>query len=449
MVLTRLIGEKNGMGKKKVIKAICFVLIFGLLNEGIRFISTDDTNSYTRVMMHELYSSTENIDILFLGASHCFKALDPRITDKFFEANTFNAGSSSQPADGSLALLKETIKDNQIKEVYIEVGYGMAGYEPDCFWDRTDLTGTYIISNYMKPSFNKFRYLLHASGPDYYGNSFFVARQNWENLLLPMKMLEILSKKSSKAYWGYSYPVNGTQKYSGKGYVEDSLEIPLGGMYSTEDYQKIEDSVWSADWQESIREIIEFCEKENISLTFFSASVPDFLLVASGDYDLWIDFMNSLVKGTSAKYYDFNLCKPEYLNLEDDCFKDDNHMNSKGAKIFSTFFSEFFTGKLAEEDIFYDTYREKIEKMEDKVFGLIVKDNKDAHSISIEPVTNAGITDIQYTAVQTSKKSKRRVSEHKAEESLVYEAGEVGEVELRVYLNGKETNHISVPYGGQ
>lgn len=434
---------------KRVIKAFCFVLIFSLLNQGICFITIDDTNSYTRVMLHELYTQNSNIDILFIGASHCYQSLNTDITDKIFGKNTFNAGSSGQPADGSLALLKETAKNNSIKEAYVEVGYIMPRYEPTRYSDRIDLVGTYLISDYMKPSFDKMQYLLHASGIESYANSFFPAKRNWKNLLLPSQVFEILRKKSTTGYKEFSYPSIEDRRYCGKGFVAVNKEIPIGGMYHIDDYQKIEDSVWSEDWQKSIREIIEFCEKENISLTFFSAPVPDFLLVASGQYDLYIEFMKSLIKGTSARYYDFNLCKSKYLMFTDDCFEDDNHLNSKGAKKFSTFFSEFFTGKLAEEDIFYDTYREKIEKMEDKVFGLIVKDNKDHHSISIEPVTNAAITDIQYTAAQTSGKSKRRVSEHKAGDCLAYEAGEVGEVELRVYLNGKETNHISVPYGGQ
>lgn len=70
-----------------------------------------------------------------------------------FEKNTFNAGSSSQQLDTSYALIKETARNNNIEQVYLELYYRMA--EESAYADRTTMTSTYIISDYMKPSFNK------------------------------------------------------------------------------------------------------------------------------------------------------------------------------------------------------------------------------------------------------------------------------------------------------
>ena len=59
------------MGKKILKSLIKIVLpfvgitvIFCAIWQGLRFLIVDDTESYTRVMMHELYQQ-ENIDILF------------------------------------------------------------------------------------------------------------------------------------------------------------------------------------------------------------------------------------------------------------------------------------------------------------------------------------------------------------------------------------------------
>lgn len=429
-----------------LLKTICFFIVFCIINQLLRFVVIDDTNSYTRVMLHELYSQDTNIDVLFLGGSHCYRTFDTRITDEYFNGNTFNAGSSNQSADGSLALLKEAVKQNKIKSVYVEVGYAMAQNAPNEYKDRTNLVGTYLISDYMRPSLNKYQFLLQASGPEYYANSFISVRRNWQALFFPGEMRRLLWKKLAEEYIDYAYPEHETERYCGKGFVADAQEIPLGGMFSTTEYQQFEDSEWSKDWQKSIKQIIKICEEENISLTFFSAPVPDFLLLASGDYDLYVQFMNSLVEGTSARYDDFNLCKTEYLSLQDNCFKDDNHLNVKGAEVFSEFFSEFYVGDLSGESIFYDSYQEKIEGLEDKVFGLIVKDDKEKHTVSLKPVTNAKETEIEYTVNYGEADS---LAKHKIEEGVVYRAGETGTMEYKVYFRGVETNHIFVTYGGE
>ena len=434
---------------KIAVKPICFILIFCLLNKLFSFLAVDDTDSFTRIMMHEFYHPDSNIDVLFLGASHCYRSLDTKITDELFQCNTFNAGSSSQSADGTYALLCEAVKNNKIGEVFVEVSFITPQYEAK-YQDRKQMTGTYIISDYMKPSYNKFQFLLHASSAGHYGNSFFPARRNWEQFFHPAGMASLLKKKLSKEYREFNYITTQNERYCGKGFVEDDTEIPIGGFYSMEEYQKIEDTTWSEDWQGSIQQVISLCEEKGIPLVFYSAPMPDFLLAASGDYDKYIQFMDSLLQGTSAKYYDFNLCKPQYLSLNESDFKDDNHLNTMGAKIFSRLFSEFFTGSLAGEDIFYHSWQEKKASQEDKIYGLIVKDNKEKNCVSISAVTNKeSVEGIAYTAERVGTSGRIFTERKDIQHPLPYKAGETGMVAIKVWLDGKETNHISVPYGAE
>ena len=60
----------------------------------------------------------------------------------------FNVGTSSQQIDGSLALLREVTKTNDVKQVYLEVYYEIS--QMPAFEDRTDMVSTYIISDYIK-----------------------------------------------------------------------------------------------------------------------------------------------------------------------------------------------------------------------------------------------------------------------------------------------------------
>lgn len=96
--------------------AIIFLGVVALCNKILTYILIDDTDSYTRLTLHELYNQEENIDILFLGTSHCYRLLDTSIADEIFDANTFNCGSSGQELDGSYALLIEAGKKHDLKK---------------------------------------------------------------------------------------------------------------------------------------------------------------------------------------------------------------------------------------------------------------------------------------------------------------------------------------------
>ena len=168
---------------KNALAVICFIALFVACGSFLRYILVDDSSSYTRVMMHEMYEQEENIDILFVGSSHCYRSLDPRITDEMFGANTFNVGTSSQQIDGSLALLREVAKTNDLDQVYLEVYYEIS--QMPAFEERTDMVSTYIVSDYMRPSFHKLGYLLNASSKEHYSNSFILARRNWDKMFEP------------------------------------------------------------------------------------------------------------------------------------------------------------------------------------------------------------------------------------------------------------------------
>lgn len=90
---------------KKIIKLMVSCLVFCILCIGIgkffRYLLSDDASSYTRVTFHEMYEQ-DNIDILFVGSSLCYKGFIPEIFDEKLGLNTFNAGTSGQHLDPKL-----------------------------------------------------------------------------------------------------------------------------------------------------------------------------------------------------------------------------------------------------------------------------------------------------------------------------------------------------------
>lgn len=368
--------------KKVVIglKIIVFVMLFLLCGKIFRFILVDDTKSYTRIMMHELYNPEENIDVLFVGSSHCYFSFVPTIMDEIFGKNTFNAGSSSQGLDASYELIREANKDNDLEQVYLELYHrmGTSGENKD----RTLMMGTNIISDYMKPSLRKWAFLLRASSKEHYVNSFIVARRDWEKLFEPEYIKELVKKKLSDDYQNYEYASvsNEGAAYQGKGYVTNNGVAPE--YYYFQCWPIYADGV-AKDWQKSLMQIIEYCEKEEIELTLVSAPMPNFALAGMGNYDTYPEKVNELIEGTGVKYYDFNFCKEEYIPNTSSIFRDSDHLNTEGAELFSTVFAKFFTGQISEEKLFYDSYNEKLAHLEPMVLGLGHQDRASAYSEEI------------------------------------------------------------------
>ena len=366
------------MMRKKIkltVASLMFCTIFIGCGKFFRYILIDDTTSYTRIMFHEMYEQ-ENIDILFVGSSHCYRSINPKIMDEEIGVNTFNAGTSSQLLDGSYMVIKEAAKYNEIDHIYLELYYNVAlsGYK-----DRTRLTQTYIISDYLKPSFDKIWYLLNASSKDHYVNSFILARRDWSKFFEEEYIRNLIIKKNTDDYKNYEYTyVTWDQEwYDGKGFVANKEIVENWNYFSRTGYSKINFSNAKEDWFNILENIIAFCDKKGISLTLISAPMSNYVLAGSENYDVYVNLVNDLIADTDVDYYDFNLCKEEYFPNTSNLFKDTDHLNCDGAEIFSHILADFINGKISENELFYDSYEEKIRNLEPTVFGVSYQDSRD------------------------------------------------------------------------
>lgn len=396
---------------KKQIKLIISILLFCLLFIGcgkfFRYILIDDTKSYTRVMIHEMYEQ-DNIDILFVGSSHCYRSFIPEILDREIGENTFNCGTSAQKLDGSYALIKEASKKNDIKRIYLELYYDCAFDVPK---ERTQLTQTYIISDYLKPSLNKLSYLINASGKEHYSNSFIVARRRSANLYDLDSIKNIITKKRSTVYkeYKYDYLQSKNEWYAGKGYVANNEIIQNWNYYLPVGYNKINTDKISDDWKKTLDDIISFCKKKDIELIFVVAPMSNYLLCGASNYDEYINIVKSICNKHNIEYYDFNLCKEEFFPNTSELFKDEDHLNCYGAELFSQLFADFVNNKISKEDLFYTSYQEKLDNLSPTVFGVSYKKVKnDGTTIKQCKIVNNS-SDLEYKISMKTKSGKEYI----------------------------------------
>ncbi|MCD7726042.1 MAG: hypothetical protein LUI12_10935 [Clostridiales bacterium] len=360
--------------RKVITRIVSFLIISSLFLGGLnvfRYIVTDDVSSYTRIMMHQMYEPESDIDILFVGSSHVYRSLVPDIADDIFDSYTFNAGTSSQYMDGSYAIMEEALENNDVSHIYLELYYGVAIGEK--YKERTQLTSTYIIADYMRNPINRTIYLLNASSKEYYVNSFIVARRNWEKLLDINSISAIIKKKNSAAYKNYQYTrdENAVEYYVDRGFVANDSVMAENKVFFSAAYGEISLSNISDDYLNSLESIVNLCERKNVDLTFFMAPMPESTIVGKGNYDAYSSYIKELATSWNIEFYDFNYCKAEYFDSSNyNLFKDEDHLNTTGAEKFTEVFSMFFSGEISYEDLFYESLAEKMKNEQEKIYGI-------------------------------------------------------------------------------
>lgn len=342
-------------------------------------------------MVHELYNQ-DKIDILFVGASHCNRSINYKIIEEKTGKKIFVACSVGQRPDGSLALIKEAIKLYDIEEIYFETSETIAE-KMGTIKKRSQMTATYAVSDYMRPSLNKIIYLLNASSPKHYINSFWRAKRFWISLFDFERSAAIIEKKSMKKYRDYSYYFannrNDLYSYEGKGFLANKKAIQDHRYYTSDKntFKDININKISEDWKAKVLEIVDLCNKKNIKLTLFDAPVSNFMLANRGNYDDYIDFLKQFVKDKKLTYVEFNLLTEKVFPYKQTSFSDTNHLNENGALDFSNVLSEYINGNVT-EDYFEASIKEKLASSKPYYYGISYSDDSDRKIRSLSLVSN-------------------------------------------------------------
>lgn len=430
--------RKTGTALIHAIRFAVFFVLFAILFFTAQYYLNYDRTSYTRVMMHELHEPEKNIDYLFTGSSHAYRQYIPDILDEYLDGYCFNAGSSSQHLDGSYAMMVEAGKKNDLKAVFVELCPAHKGLT---FKDRTSMTETYILSDYMYEGWNKIRFLLNASSDTYYVNSFFPLLRNKEKYLEPGYVKKAVSLKSDESYNAYVYPSTNRKTYSewyaGRGYVANDFVIENGNLAVDMNVGPFPEDLFSEDELKTLDDMVSYCRKNEIRLIFVASPLTDFYVSSHGNYDTGREAIVRYCTENNVEFYDFNLCRPEYFTYELERFMDKSHLNHNGAQIFSRMVGEFFSGKIDEKDLFYDSYEEKVEAMHRKTtFGMRYKIEKtdEKKIVHLLPILSDEFTvkaDV-YTVNEKGEET-RILTKDVLPEDIELDAEETGTLHIDVY----------------
>lgn len=329
--------------------------------------------------MHEFYNQ-DNIDYLFVGTSHFVDGIDPVLIFEKTGKKAFSASTPGQTPDTSLVLIKEAAGLYKIEEIFLEMDYFVAS-QCAAFKERTELVSTYSVSDYLRFSADKIALLLNASSGSHYINSFWPGRRYWEKITDLNFIDETLQKKSTSKYKNYtSYYANDemgkTAEYKGKGHTAYFMRVKDHQFLVRQPSYPIGLEYVSSDCVNYYKEIIDYCEKNQIALTLLSTPASNLLLHYAKNYDEFAPFVHDLIESKDIKFIDMNLLSNDYYPYVQTNFNDGHHPNVHGGEQISNFVSDYINGSVP-NDVFLNSVSEKLKTSPTDYYGIIFYDDCD------------------------------------------------------------------------
>lgn len=348
--------------KGNVKKYIRRVLILGLLMAGFagivwclnQLLVTPET--WEDFVMCHFYDREENIDNLYLGSSHVYCDVDADILDELTQKSNFNLSTSAQNFYQSYILLQEADKLYDLEHVYLEMYY-VAHVKGKEIHYRT--SWNYRVWDRMKNSLDKHISILQKD-PGEELPAVYLPFSRYNSYLFDADYVKsVLDKKND---------IHENEIYHENGHCE-SLSIIEERKYKEYKTFDMEPEPMSGEAEQYLLKIIEYCADQNIPLTLFTSPTMEWMMIGTGCYDHYVDQVKSIADEYGLSYYDFNLCKEQYLSLSYEHYMDDDHLNGAGADVFTPVLYDVITHD--RKDYFYVSYQEKLDQTEPQMYGLI------------------------------------------------------------------------------
>lgn len=286
-----------------------------------------EENLWNRYILHCFYEREEPIGRLWLGSSHLFCGVDPDIMNDLSGEKNFNLGTNAQSFEHSHLLLQEANKRFHPDHIYLEMYY---------FLHVSGNTKTYSTNryfglwDYMPFSVEKTVSIVKQR-PGEELSAVFLPFTRFRNYFFDYARTENINNDKKEDYQNCKYE---GFNFSNNGFYPSTESYPDYAISRHSGYR--ENTVLSEIARESLVELIEYCETEDVPLTLFSAPVTKLDLSDVKDYDQYVNEINAIADAYGLKYYDFKLCKQEYLSLQNSLhFRDCDHLSTGGAELFT------------------------------------------------------------------------------------------------------------------
>lgn len=366
----------------RILKIVFWIVVFYAMVTLLNYIYTDPSSyQLYRILWHDYNENKGTIDNIYLGSSHVYMDINPHTMDELSGLHNFNMSSSSQPLNGSYYLLKQADHDNDLSNVYLELYY-MCSVKDSSNADLDFITNPRYNSrnwqniDFMNSSWNKSEYIFSCLYDiDYLPDILFPFIRYREKLGNWDYVKTNLETKSDIDYRSYHF----YKEYTENGYKENREGMYI---YSTQKFMDqnrlynqtriLNENPMGETSESYLRKIIVYCQQRNIPIILFISPMDNLNLISTVNYDNYVNQVKEIASEYNVPFYDFNLIKQQYLELDKDvCFQDNNHLNAEGAALYTPVLYKVLTGsKEQNASLFYSTYAEKLANSDPDFYGL-------------------------------------------------------------------------------
>ena len=353
-------------------RAFLFVMVGVLVNQLLVFCLMP-AGAYTRLMMHELYTTQEDLDLVFSGSSLAYPHFNPEIIDADMNVRSFNTGSSMQSLPGNYTVLKEMFAHHSPRYVILTTEWVN-------YTQREENVMVYLsLIPYIRNPLSRLEYFWNTARQGSVRNRIFWWTGYHVNSIKDL-LGNIQEKLFDQAYRNYEYITYTSEAYRGRGFVYKYTPV-----YDPDTYGVVKRSGGNIDTVtpenlELMGKIVELCRENDCQLILINPPRVKLGVLSIRNYFELDAYISSLAESYEVPYYNFNLAKPEFLFIPDNCFSDYAHMTGEGADLFSHAFSKLMLDREADrnvEDYFYtpEEFLASVDYITNTWFLFTVEDN--------------------------------------------------------------------------
>lgn len=262
---------------------------------------------------------SNDVDVLFLGASQMFCGIDAQKLNEEYEISSYDYGASNQPLPISYYYLKEALKTQHPKTVVVEVC--------QIFSDLSNPQENMMAWSYapMKPSFEKWESLCRVLKNNYTAAlSYFIP------------IFQYHSEWTQFKWWENISHIWKDKAYPSRGFLARDAITPVKLKYYEESSgEKFEIPDENID---AIFDIAELCKENHAELLFIKVPVSTWSKDESYAVKQFMD-KNGL------NYFEMNDFLDEIGINENKDFYNETHLNTQGAGKTTDFLAEYLLEK--------------------------------------------------------------------------------------------------------
>jgi len=324
---------------KKILVIFAFCIVFLVIERMVSMFLEPPQRFYSdydpRISWDDFYHSKRNVDIIFLGSSHCNRSFDPEYFDNELGLYSFNLGSSCQSPTQSYYVLQEAIRYNNPKFIVMEVYWVM--FEQDTNFNAA----CYIFDN-IRFSPNKLSMLYNDFSPDQYLKAMFYSiryHDNYKNTeLIKENLYDRILKKNPVENKFISNPE--IQFYKNKGFVANTTVASTDSLRKTNFYLSYKSSKWSNKQIVYFNKIIQLCKKNDMEIIFVTTPLPPTSLSMIENYNSIHKAFQEIADYNQINYIDYNVINNELKIFNDQHFMDEQHLNLEGVMVLNKNFAQ-------------------------------------------------------------------------------------------------------------